>query len=648
MRDIVFSSWGGRIVDNREKEPQTYEVVDHVTVPEYFKGDEKIKALIGWNGILIRSPEVDIIDLCKAYLEAGRAESIQCDKCNYCKTGYNEILDVFKDLYSGEARAEDLEFMQSAAEAIMDAGKCSIGKSGPVALLQALRFFSKDFSQALGTPKTTPPFTYYSTVTAPCMDACPIHLDVPKYIELIKDAKFIDSLNVIRDRLPIPGCVGRICVRPCEENCRRSNVDEPISIRALKRFVADQELLTQKEPHFSMTPSPKTGNVVVIGGGPAGLTCAYHLARMGHKVTIYEKLSLPGGMMTVGVPQFSLPRDILLGEIEAVLKMGVTLKTDMAMGKGMSLDGLKDEGYQAVFLATGLHGSRRLGIEGETLPGVMGGVEFLRDVALGKAIHLGKKVIVVGGGNVAVDVARTLRRLGGEAVTMVCLESRTEMPAWQHEIEAALEEGVEILNGFGPRRFLQQDGKVKGVELKRCTRVFDEDRHFHPQYDETDLKTLTGDSVIVAIGQSEEPDLRNVKGIPMSKAGMLQADPLTFQTPMKWVFAAGDAVYGPESVIEAAASGRRAALSIDRFINGLPVVPDDKDYFDRLLDVVKVFDPHETIVKVEPRPRRQSVRRLPAERMSDFQEVEKAFTSPEAVAEAERCLRCYRVVTVAV
>jgi NADPH-dependent glutamate synthase beta subunit-like oxidoreductase len=648
MDDILFSSWGGRIVDNRGKEPQAYDPVDRVELPEYFTQDKKIKALVGWDGIILRSADVNILELFQTYLEANLDHSKTCDKCNYCKTGWEEQLEVFQDLFNGEATEEDLEFLESSAEAIVDAGKCSIGKTGPVPVLQALKHFADVFSKAVTGEKPETGGEYHSKLSAPCMDACPIHLDIPKYVELIKDAKFADSLAVIRQRLPLPGVVGRICVRPCEDHCRRSNVDEPISIMSLKRFVADQELSENKNSEFGITPSENTGKVAIIGAGPAGITCAYHLALKGHEVSIFEKLPIAGGMMAVGIPHYSLPPDILAKEIETVGEMGVTIKSGVSFGEEVTLDSLKADGFQAVFLGVGLHGSRQLGVEGENLEGVIAGIEFLRDVALAKEVSLGQRVVVVGGGNVAVDVARTAIRLGVDALTMVCLESREEMPAWRREIEGALEEKVEIINSFGPKTLQGKDGKVTGVEFKRCTRVFDEDNRFNPQYDEADVQTLAADTVILAIGQSAELEYLKGQNIPISPNGGLEADPITHQTELNWAFAGGDAVYGPESVVQAAASGKKAALGIDRFINNLSVEPDEDDYFDQLFKSIRLYDPDEEIKKVEPSARRQLAKLPPESRIASFEEVEQGFSSPDAVAEAERCLRCYRVVTVAV
>jgi NADPH-dependent glutamate synthase beta subunit-like oxidoreductase len=648
MQDIVFSSWKEKIVDNRGKESQNYESINQVDLPEYFKKDEKIKALMGWGGFILRSTEVDIIDLCRAYFETLLEHSKTCDKCNYCKTGWEEMLEVFRDIANGDATEEDLEFLQSAAEAIVGNAKCTIGRSGPAPLFHALKYFSDDFSRAISGEKPVTAGNYYSKLTAPCVDACPIQLDIPKYVEHIKDAKFAEALHVIRECLPLPGTVGRVCPRPCEKYCRRANLDEPISIKALKRFVADHELSEKKEPQYQITPSENTGKVAVVGAGPAGISCAYHLALKGHQVTIFEKLPVGGGMMAVGIPKYSLPSEILANEIKTIEKMGVTIKTGIAFGEDITLDGLKADGFEAVFLGPGLHGSRRLGVEGEDAQGVIPGIEFLRDVALGKEVKLGEKIIVVGGGNVAIDVARTLKRIDAGEVTMVCLETREEMPAWEHEINDTLEEGIPIINCFGPNRFLEKGGNVTGIEFKRCTCVFDEQCHFNPQYDENDLQTLAADTIILAIGQCAEMDFAQAQGIPLLTGGGLQADAVTFQTELKWVFAGGDAVYGPESVVEAAASGKKAAIGIDRFINHLPVEPDDDDFFDQFFKTVKIYDPDEEIRKVESKKRLQPGTLAPAARKSTFEEIEQGYSAQVAVAEAERCLRCYQVATIAV
>lgn len=651
MNNILFSSWGGRIIDNRGKEPQSYESVDHITLPEYFNEKEKIKALMGWDGIILRSTEVDILDLYHAYLEANYDHSKTCDKCNYCKTGWKEQLEVLQDIFNGEATEEDLEFLESTAEAIMDAGKCTIGKAGPVPLLQALKYFADDFSRAINGEKTTTDSKYYTKLTAPCMESCPIHLDIPKYVELIKDAKFAESLDVICERLPLPGVVGRVCYHPCEQNCRRAHVDEPISIRALKRFVADNELSKGQEPESQITPSKKTGKAAIVGAGPAGITCAYHLAMKGHQVTIFEKQPVAGGMMTVGIPQYRLPRDIVDIEIQHLKDMGVEIKTGVDIGQDITIEQLREEGYLTVFLSIGSHECKNLNIEGEELEGVYPGVDFLHDVNLGKKIDLGNRIAVIGGGNVAVDTVRTLRRLGAKDPFIVYRRSIDEMPAHEQEIEECKEEGIRIHPLTVLKRIKGENGRVKAIEcIKMVLGEPDESGRPRPIPIEDSEFVIEVDGVIPALGQeSDWACLDAGCACTLSDWGTIDVNPFTMRTDDPEIFAGGDAVTGPKSLIEAAASGRKAAISIDRFLNHLPVEPDEEDHFNKLFESIKVYNLDEQIgKKIDILNRKQPPKLQFENRLSTFDEVEQCFSSSDAVAEAERCLRCYHVITVAV
>lgn len=482
------------------------------------------------------------------------------------------------------------------------------------------------------------------------MDACPIHLDVPKYVELIKDAKFDQSLSVILERVPLPGVLGRACFRPCEQNCRRANLDKSISIRALKRFVADQAVLGQKPPETKIIPSPKTGKIAIIGSGPAGITCAYHLALKGHRVHIFEKLSVAGGMMRVGIPPYRLPEEVTNTEIQILRDMGVEIRTGMDVGKNMTIEKLRKEGYQAIFLSIGAHECKSLGIEGENLEGVYPGVDFLREVNLGKRITLGKRVAVIGGGNVAMDAVRTALRLGAREAFIVYRRSLEEMPAHEEEIEECKEEGIQIHILTNPKRIIGENGKVKAIECVKMT-LGERDVSGRPRPIPVEGSEfiLEVDGVMPALGQESDwaclgPDC----ACTLSDWGTVNVDPFTMQTDEADIFAGGDAVSGPKTLVEAAAGGKRAAMSIDRFINGLPVEPNIDEYFDKLFASLKLYDPKEEIKKVETRERKDPERLSPEARISNFDEVQEPLSSPDAVAEAERCLRCYRVVTVVV
>jgi formate dehydrogenase beta subunit len=652
MTDIIFSSWGGEIIENRGDETQNQASIQDLDLPEYFKQDEKIKALMGWKGIVLRSPEVDIIDLCRAYFEAVLEHSKTCDKCNYCKTGWEEMLEVFEDIANGEATEEDLEFMQSAAEAIVSNAKCSIGKSGPAPLFHALKYFADDFAQAVSGEKQMTRGTYYSKLTAPCLDACPIHLDIPKYIELIKDAKFAESLTVIRERLPIAGIVGRVCFRPCEKHCRRGNLDEPISIKALKRFVADHELAEQKKPDYEITPAEKTGKVAIVGAGPAGITCAYHLARNGHEVTIYEALDEPGGMSAVGIPDYRLPRNILQDEVQQIQKMGVSINYGQTIGNDLTLSQLENE-FDAVFMGVGAQDSTKIGIEGEDqeYEGFIPGLAYLREVnSGGDPYPQGKKVAVIGGGNVAIDCVRSSLRTDKEDIYLVYRRTRNEMPADEVEIHDAEEEQVQFHFLTAPVRILAEAGKVVGLEcIKMELGDPDDSGRPRPVPVEGSEFVFDCDTIISAIGQQVDLSLlAGMDDVQTTQWNTILVDEYTKQSSRPKIFVAGDCETGPDALITACAGGRRAAHSIDRFINGQALDYDNNHYFDKLFETVKVYDPDEEILKVESKKRFQPGM-LPADtRKSTFDEVEQGLSAQEAVAEAERCLRCYQVATIAV
>jgi heterodisulfide reductase subunit A-like polyferredoxin len=467
--------------------------------------------------------------------------------------------------------------------------------------------------------------------TAPCKATCPAHVSIQGYIALINEGKYREALELFKADHPFPGICGRVCHHPCEEICSRSDIDQPLAIRELHRFLADWEL-GQDAPFIPETADTRQEKVAIIGSGPAGLSAAYYLAKAGYPVTIFEKLPMAGGMMAVGIPEYRLPRNILQAEINIIEQMGVEIKTGITFGKDITLESLKADGYAALFMAIGLHGGRALGVDNEDAEGVLQGVNFLRDTAMGRDVAIGDEVIVVGGGNVAIDVALTAKRKGAKKVTMVCLERREEMPAWEHEIEEALEGDIEIINSFGPKAFFIDKGsKVSGIEFKTCAAVFDEDGKFNPTYDENECRPVFGDTVIIAIGQSADLVFIEEQGIATTCSGGLEADPVTMQTPIDWVFAGGDAVYGPKSVVDAVACGKEAAESIHRFINGI----------DLSEDRIKDWEFEKPDVSLEPLKPRNPVRCLdPAARECNFLEVSYGYNRAEATKEADRCLRC--------
>jgi heterodisulfide reductase subunit A-like polyferredoxin len=466
--------------------------------------------------------------------------------------------------------------------------------------------------------------------TAPCKATCPAHVSIQGYIALINDGRYEEALKLFKEEHPFPGVCGRVCHHPCEDICTRNDLDQPIAIQHLHRFLADYDF-TSEDPYVPETGEIREEKIAIIGTGPAGLTTAYFLARKGYLVTIFEKLPVAGGMMRVGIPEYRLPENILNAEISTIEKMGVSIKTGVEFGRDITMKSLKQDGFKALFLATGLHGSRKLGVAGEDLENILPGVAFLRDVSLGKSVKIGKKVVVVGGGNVAIDVSLTAKRLGVNKVTMVCLESREEMPAWDYEVEEAIEENIEILNCFGPKSFNGKDEKITSVDFKQCISVFDENRRFNPQYDESVVQTLEADTLIVAIGQMGEFGFAEDEDIALSTHGGLEADPLTFQTPIPWVFAGGDAVYGPKSIVDAVACGKEVAESIDRYLNNQ----------DLKKERIKEWHYEKPDITGECSKERNLLQYLPVEqREGNFMEITSGYDEKNALKEADRCLNC--------
>lgn len=649
MKEILFSSWGNEVVDNRGKKTHAFKSIKKMELPEYFKQDTRIKALIGWYGIVLRSADVDILDLCRAYMISVHEHS--CGKCIPCRTGTGIMADLLNKLCEGRGGPEDIDILKGLAEMVSSTAKCSIGQSGPMPILDALKYFSDEFDKSTSSRGTRQPGTYFSKLTAPCMDACPIHLDIPKYVECIKEAKFEESLDVIRERLPLPGIVGRVCVRPCEEHCRRANVDEPISIKYLKRFVADCELSRHQQPDYPITPSGKTGKIAIVGAGPAGVTCAYHLAGKGHKVTIYEQLSEPGGMSAVGIPDYRLPRGILRGEVEQIQKMGVTIKYHTSVGRDITLKQLENDN-DAVFIGIGAQNSSSMRVEGEDAgyKGFVPGVKYLLDINEGRDPYPeGKKVVVIGGGNVAIDCVRCSCRIGKD-VNLIYRRTRHEMPADDVEIQDAEEEKVPFHFLTTPVRILEENGKVTGLE---CIRMElgepDESGRRRPVPIEGSEYVFDCDTVVPAIGQRINLSLlKGLEDIKTTPWKTIMVDEVTKQSSRPKIFSAGDCETGPGALITACAGGLQAARSIDRLINGLSLEYDDNDYFDMLFKTVKVYDPDEK-VGILGGTKRKHLEMLPADtRKLTFDEVEEGFPTAEAITEADRCLRCYRLAMIAV
>ena len=473
---------------------------------------------------------------------------------------------------------------------------------------------------------------------SPCKMTCPANINVQGYIQLIKKKEYIKAVNLIRERNPLSAICGRACTHPCETACTRGQVDSAVSIRLLKRFASDKEMEMVEAGLISLpeekVPPAGAKKVAVVGAGPAGLTAAADLADHGYSVTVYEASSAGGGMLRWGIPEYRLPKKILDYEIELVRRKGVTFKYNSPVGKGISLEQLRKENG-AVFISVGMRSSRRLGVEGEDKQGVSYGVEFLKQAHdRNNPPKVDGNVVVIGGGNVAVDVARTAMRLGAASVDMVTRRQREQMPVLAEEVEAALEEGIKIHNGWGPRRILGDDN-VTAIEFNSCTSVPDQDGRFNHVYNENICATLKADHIIIAIGQALEKDFADKAGLDLER-GVFKADPVTLETSVKGVFAGGDAISGPASIIQAVAAGKRAAESIDRYLKN------EDMRSNRFSDSLRPLsdDMLPAIKDVEKKERAMTVKLPAAERNHNFAEVEAGLTEEQALAECERCLNC--------
>lgn len=480
----------------------------------------------------------------------------------------------------------------------------------------------------------------HETGTAPCKTACPAHLPVQGYIKMASEGRYMDALKLIKEDNPFPAVCGAICNRRCEDACTRGRVDEPLAIDEIKKFIAEQELHEHKryipvcENHVGEQFAQK---MAVIGAGPAGMSAAYYLRTKGYPVTVFEKEQRAGGMLTNGIPSFRLEKNVIQAEIDVLTEMGVEFRFNTEVGRDVTIKQLREQGYKAFYLAIGAQGGRMAGVPGEDADGVCTGVDFLRSVNLDEEnARVSGKTVVVGGGNVAIDVARTALRAGAAEVVMCCLESRDAMPAAKEEIDEALGEGITVNNGWGPKEILTENGHVTGIVFQKCTSVTDADGRFNPQYDENDCMTVVCENVLLSIGQSIVwGDLLAGTAVKTRPNGTVIADEVTGQTGEPDIFAGGDVYTGPRFAIDAIAAGKEGSVSMHRFVHeghSLTLARDlrrfvelDKDNLD-----LESFD--------------NAKRQIPGTKAGvakeTFRDLRSTFTEEQVKEEARRCLGC--------
>jgi NADH-quinone oxidoreductase subunit F len=608
----------------------------YLNLPIDYDTLQRVGSIMGSGGMVVMDENNCMVEIARFFLSFTQSES--CGKCAPCRLGTTQLLEILTRITRGEGQLKDLETIRELGETIMESSLCGLGRTCPKPALSTLNYFLKEYEDHILEHRCAGA-TCDTMVISACQHACPAGIDVPNYVAAIAAGKYEQAVKIIRERNPFPAVCGRICIHPCEFKCRRGELDEPVAIRSLKRFASDwyyDHIGRAGEP-FPVTMEQK---VAVVGAGPAGLTCAYFLAKMGYRVTVFETQSVAGGMLGIAVPEFRLPREVIQKEIEYIESCGVEIHYNSSIDAGHTVNDLLEEGYSVVFIAAGAQASKRIGVPGEEdgLEGLYYGLSYLNAVRLGKNVILKGKAVVVGGGNVAMDVARTALRTGADDVQIFCLEGRDEMPAWEKDIHETIDEGITINPSCSPKQIIHEGGKVAGVEFVRCLSVFDEEGRFNPQCDEGDTQFVETDSVLISIGQA--PDISFLsKDSQLERAlwGSLLVDENTLSTNIPGVFAGGDFTTGPTYVIRAIASGRRAAIAIDRFLQddkSRIQIPDEKT---AMREDAGLALEEETS---EEQPRIQVKLERPEQRVKDFREVEKGFSEEEAHHEAMRCLRC--------
>jgi NADH-quinone oxidoreductase subunit F len=610
-----------------------------IDTPVEYESLSQLGSIMGSGGMVVLDETTCMVEVARYFLSFTQAES--CGKCTPCRLGTKQMLEILTRITQGRGHERDMDTLISIAKTVKECSLCGLGQTCPNPVLTTLSYFRDEYEAHI-KEKRCPAAVCDALMISPCQHTCPVGINIPEYITHIATGEYLKAIETIWERNPFPGICGRICHHPCEGRCRRGELDESVDIRTLKRFAADWYF-----DHADELPEPKPftrtkdAKIAIVGAGPCGLSCAYFLAQMGYPTTVFEVLPVGGGMLSVAIPDFRLPRGIIEKEIEYIIKCGVEIKFGTPINVNYTVEDLKKSGFEAVFIAAGAQRSQRIGIPGETedLEGFYHGLRFLRDVKIGKPVRIGRRVAVVGGGNVALDASRTALRLGADEVDIFYRRSREEMPVTEVEYNEAVAEGVRINFLVSPTRIVSDRWKVTGLQ---CVRMQPGEpdakgRRRPIPIPHTEFFTET-DTVIAAVGQA--PDLSFLppdSALERTRWERLVVDENRLATNLPGVFAGGDFVSGPGMVIDAIAAGRRASIAIDKYLRGD-------------LSFVQMYDlksgtAEEAIRRQEEEvwePQfRPEIPRLPADkRKHTFQETELGFSEEKARLEAKRCLRC--------
>ena len=601
---------------------------ENLNTPTDYKPLQALGAIMGSGGLIIMNEDTCMVDTARFFMDFIRDES--CGKCTACRVGTKRMLEILERIVIGEGVEGDVELLEELGEVIQQTAMCGLGQTAPNPVLSTIKYFRNEYDEHIRKHHCRAGVCS-KLFLAPCSNTCPAGVNIPGYMSLISAGRFVDAYELVRQDNPLPAICGRVCTRPCEAKCRRGTVDESLAICDLKRFVSDYALAHEE---FKKEKIAKNGKRVgIIGAGPSGLSCAHYLARKGYDVDIFEAEDVCGGVLAFGIPAYRLPKDVINKEVERIKALGVNIHLNQPIGKKLSFKTIINE-FNAVYIAIGAQVPQKLKLEGEELKGVMGGLDFLKAVNLGWDVKIGEKVAVIGGGNTAIDSARTAKRLGAKQVTILYRRDRDAMPAENLEIEEAIEEGVEIMEMVNPVRFIGADGKLTQVECVKMTPgAFDRSGRRRPVAVEGSNFKLDFDTAIAAVSQHADLDFVDKKETKTTPWDTFVIDEDTQMTSMDGVFASGDVVRGPDDAIHAIADGKQAASAIDCYLGGdgvlnkgaaidLPVIIDEDEIVQHGRFPINIADA--------------------CERSQCFEEVNLGFHKLNAVAESMRCLHCER------
>jgi NADH-quinone oxidoreductase subunit F len=601
----------------------------HLNVLLDYESLSELGAIMGSGGLIVMDEDSCMVDVARYFLEFVQEES--CGKCVPCRVGTKRMLEILNRICEGRGEEADVDRLIELGEMVKDTSLCGLGQTASNPVLSTIRHFGQEYVEHI-RDKHCRAGVCPALVNAPCSSACPANVDIPGYVSLVAEKRYAEALKLHRERNPFAAVCSRVCFHTCEDKCRRSTLDEAVSIRGIKRFMVDQEVTIQL-PEVRENPQNAKRKIAIIGAGPAGLSCAYFMARLGYRPHVFESEPRPGGMLVQAIPAYRLPREIVAREVRMIEHMGVEIFTNMMLGEDLTLKGLRAEGFDAVFLGVGAPAGVGLGMPGSDAEGITDALSFLRTYNLRGSVPVGQNVVVIGGGNSAIDAARTALRLGADNVTVVYRRSREAMPAYEEEIEEAEHEGVKLRLLTAPVEVVLDGKRVAGIKcLPMRLGEFDRSGRRRPE-EGGDAFVIPADQVLVAIGQTLDlQKLTNSVHLETRNQAFVNVNPVTGQTSEKWIFSGGDVVTGPSSVVEAVAAGERAAVGIDQYLTGA-----NHAFWRDVHEVDTAFDPD-----AEPSDAaREKLNLIAVERRrNNFAEVEQPWCEAVAVRQAARCLRC--------